>query len=359
MEKITNKTSLDCISYPNENKDYEAFRKRVFISILFVASIFAFLFGLMHDMKINLIGHVHAKVNYFYSVISISILIYIYRKPECFHKMVFPFLITSHMTFTSALINVPDDQFRAIWFYLLVLVAYMLDGTKTGVAFTVAAVVTILIANSLTELLLAEVTLVSIMLGLIILSLIAQAFTKKSLLYARMIEDQNIQLVKLAREDPLTGILNARSFYEIGKELFKITKREKKQLSILYLDIDHFKNINDDYGHHIGDKVLIEFTKIINSKLRESDVLARIGGEEFNILLPDTDLKGAEVLAEKIRQQIEITPITLDRLDISVTASIGVSALEEHDRTLDSIQMRADKYLYSAKRTGRNCVLAS
>lgn len=182
---------------------------------------------------------------------------------------------------------------------------------------------------------------------------------KKATVYARLVEEQNKQLVKLAREDSLTGILNARSFYEIGRELFKIAKRETKQLSILYLDIDHFKKINDDYGHHNGDKVLKAFTEIIISTLRDSDVFARIGGEEFNILLPDTDLQGAEILAEKIRLQIENSPIFLDKLSIPVTTSIGVSALEEHDRTLDNIQMRADKHLYAAKRMGRNTVLAS
>ncbi len=356
MKKMS---SVDCMPSQNESIDYETFRNRVFTSILLVAAFFAFLFGFMHDIGVNPISNIHAKVNYIYSASSLFMLIYIRRKPDCFHQMVIPFLIMSHITFTSALINVPDDQFRAIWFYLLVLVAYMLDGTKSGVLFTVAAALTILISRSMVELLLTDVTLVSVILGLFILSLISHAFTQKATMYARLIEAQNKQLVKLAREDPLTGILNARSFYEIGQELFKIAKREKKNLSILYLDIDHFKKINDNYGHHNGDKVLIAFTQSLGSSLRDSDVLARIGGEEFNILLPDTDLQGAEILAEKIRQQIEDTSIAFDKFNISVTTSIGVSALDEHDRNLEAIQMRADKYLYAAKRIGRNCVLAS
>ena len=359
MENKFKKLSIHCSPYQGESIDYETFRKLVFTSIIIVASIFAFLFGLMHDLDINPISDVHAKVNYFYSATSILMLLYTRLKPDCFHKMVLPFLITSHITFSSALINVPDDQFRAIWFYLLVLVAYMLDGTKTGIFFTLAAIFTILFLNSKVNLYLTDVTLMSIILGLVILSLIARAFTKKATMYARLVEDQNIKLIKLAREDSLTGILNARSFYEIGSELFKISKRENKNLSILYLDLDHFKKINDDYGHHNGDKVLKRFTEIIESTLRDSDVFARIGGEEFNILLPGTDLHGAEILAEKIRQQIETSPINLDKFNVGITCSIGVSSLEEHDRTLENIQMRADKHLYIAKRTGRNCVIAS
>lgn len=359
MRNNTEQPSTECTPYPNESADYERFRRRVFVSILIVASIFAFLFGIMNDLGINPIDDLHAKVNYLYSSVCIGMLIYIRRKPDCFHKIVIPFLIASHITFTSALINVPDDQFRAIWFYLLILVAYMLDGQKTGILITIAAVFTIVGANTVVELQLTDVTLVSIILSLFILSLISQAFTTKATLYARLIESQNKQLVKLANEDPLTGILNARSFYEIGHQLFKVAKREKKQLSILYLDIDHFKKINDSYGHHNGDKVLIAITQVIISALRDSDVLARIGGEEFNILLPETDLEGAEVLAEKIRHIIETNPVSLDKLRITVTTSIGVAAIEEHDHVLDNIQMRADKHLYAAKRIGRNCVVAS
>lgn len=205
--ELEEKPSTDHIVSADENMDYETFRHRVFTSILLVAAIFAFLFGLMHDMNINPIGDIHSKVNYFYSATSFFMLIYIRIKPEHFHKMVIPFLITSHITFTSALINVPDDQFRAIWFYLLVLVAYMLDGTRTGILLTIAAILTILSASHFADLLLTDVSLVSIILGLVILSLISQAFTHKATVYARLIEDQNRELAKLAREDPLTGHL--------------------------------------------------------------------------------------------------------------------------------------------------------
>lgn len=170
----------DCTPYSNTSMDYETFRNRIFSSVLIIASLFAFLFGLMHDLDINPISDIHSKVNYFYSATGISMLIYIRLKPGCFHKMVFPFLIASHITFTSALINVPDDQFRAIWFYLLVLVAYMLDGSKSGILFTVAAMITTLAAHALVSLQLTDVTLVSIVFGLFILSWISHAFTKKS-----------------------------------------------------------------------------------------------------------------------------------------------------------------------------------
>lgn len=346
-------------SHSDLSSDYEVFRRRVFMSILWVAAIFALLFGIMHDLKINLIDDIHAKVNYIYSAVCVAVFLLLKSDKKYFLPSISIFLIASHLTFTSALLNVPTDEFRAIWFYLLVLVAYMLDGAKTGMISVFAAIVTILGANYFTELQLSHVALNSIILGLVILGVIAHVFTNRATLYARLVEEKNIQLEKLAKEDPLTSIMNARSYYDIGQQLFKLARRENKALCTLYLDIDHFKNINDSYGHHCGDRVLISITQVIKSALRDSDILARIGGEEFCILLPDTSLEGGQVLAEKIRAAIENTPISLEKITIQVTTSIGVTAISDDDKDLDSIQMRADKNLYAAKRIGRNRVVAS
>ena len=338
--------------------DFENFRRRILIYIVSVAAVFSLLFGILHDLDLNPLNDWHANVNYFYSAVSVLMLLFVWRKPEGFHHIVLPFLVASHLTFTSALWTVPEDQFRAIWFYLLILVAFMIGGSRMGYGFTLAALATVLVADTATDLQLTDISVVSIVVGLVILSLISNTFVTKATAYSQLIETQSRRFIRLAREDHLTGVLNARSFYEIGDELFKLARRDQTSLSILYLDIDYFKQVNDTFGHHNGDVVLQEVTRVIASAVRDSDVLARIGGEEFNVLLPETDGKGAKVLAEKIRILVEQTPVKLDDKEISVTLSIGVAILQESDSGFEILQQRADQLLYDAKSRGRNRVVA-
>ncbi len=337
--------------------DFEDFRRRVFTTIIAVAAVFGLLFGLMDDFDLNPINDFQTRINYGYSAASFLMLVFVRLKPDSFHLIVFPFMLVSHLTFTSALWTVPEDQFRAIWFFLLTLVAFMVGGSKMGFGFTGLALITVITANVMTDLQLTSVSIVSIVCGLVILSLVSNAFITKATVYSRLIEAQSQRFIKLAQVDHLTGVYNARSFYEIGNQLFRLARREKSPLSILYIDIDHFKRINDTYGHHNGDLVLQKVTRVIGSAMRESDVLARIGGEEFNVLLPDTDGAGAGVLAEKIRNLVEQTAIKMEDLEVSVTLSVGVAMLKDTDKTFEILQQRSDQLLYAAKNQGRNQVV--
>jgi len=193
----------------------------------------------------------------------------------------------------------------------------------------------------------------------VIFGLMIQVYTRRTSHYADLLIDKNQLLEKLAQEDPLTGIMNARSYYHIGEQLFELSKRKNQNLTILYIDLVHFKKINDNHGHYSGDQVLISVTQSILTVLRKSDVLARIGGEEFCILLPETNTEGGRILAEKIRETIESSPITIQNETVYPTASIGVAELHKKDNDLNAIQMRADKNLYTAKKNGRNRVIAA
>lgn len=347
------------LSAVGSSDDYSIFRTRTFTAIMMVAMVFAALFGVMHDTGVNPLNDFHARMNYVYAGSSLLLLLGLRRLPDRINLFLAIFLLLSHLTFTSAFINVPADQFRPIWFYLLVLVSYMLAGPGAGIIMTVAALATMLWVSLVMETGLSSVTLTSALLGLIILSLIAQTFSRRSLHYARLVEEKNRQLEKLVNEDPLTGIMNARSFHEVSSRIFELERRSSKGFTLLYLDIDHFKQINDRYGHYAGDQVLIALTQIISAQLRKSDVFARIGGEEFCIILPETDIEGAKVLAEKMRHVIETTGIPLDGETLYPTTSIGIASLEPGDTDMRSIQDRADENLYEAKRCGRNCVVAA
>ena len=168
----------------------------------------------------------------------------------------------------------------------------------------------------------------------------------------------NRQLETLAQTDELTKIPNRRQFMKLFEKYFDVAKRNETPLVLLALDIDWFKTINDNYGHDIGDEVLKLFTKTVEKSLRKSDVFARIGGEEFSILLQNTDLMHSRLLAEKLCKEVEGTPYILeDGTKIIFTLSIGVSEMNEKHNNLPDLLKSADKALYKAKREGRNRVV--
>lgn len=164
-------------------------------------------------------------------------------------------------------------------------------------------------------------------------------------------------LIELATTDELTGTWNRRHFIEIGQNEFARKKRYKKHdLALLMLDLDHFKDINDTRGHSAGDEALKAFTMLSQSCLREVDSLGRLGGEEFAILLPDTNEKQAIVVADRIRQTIKSASHAQNTDIPEITVSIGVSVAKGKNDTLDDLLKRADHALYKAKDNGRDRV---
>jgi diguanylate cyclase (GGDEF)-like protein len=155
----------------------------------------------------------------------------------------------------------------------------------------------------------------------------------------------------LSKTDVLTGINNRRSFFECGEQIISYCERNKLPLSAIVMDVDHFKRINDTHGHHFGDVTLSQIGKILQAEFRKSDVLGRLGGEEFAILLPDTPQNQAQELAEKLRQTIAATPISYQDKQLSITVSIGVAS-GPYD--LETLLPQADAAMYQAKTEGRN-----
>lgn len=164
------------------------------------------------------------------------------------------------------------------------------------------------------------------------------------------------ELVELARHDPLTGMANRRYFFERANQEFARARRYLTPLSIAWMDIDHFKRINDDYGHAAGDEMLKSLFRDSQRLLRETELLARIGGEEFAVLMPDTGLQGAHHLAERIRQSVADHTLLFHGQGISCTISIGVATLNSSDQSIEDCLQRADRAMYQAKEHGRNRV---
>ncbi len=165
------------------------------------------------------------------------------------------------------------------------------------------------------------------------------------------LEAKNNFLKKMITIDGLTGLYNHKYVYDILESEYKKAIRYKKPLTVIMIDIDHFKNINDNYGHQIGDQILISVAKILKQMVRETDVVGRCGGEEFMIVLCETDLEGAYTLAERIRLYINKNKFTAD--DVKVSISAGIAQLEDEKSPKDIVK-NADDLLYKAKHNGRN-----
>ena len=170
------------------------------------------------------------------------------------------------------------------------------------------------------------------------------------------LEKSNEKFRQLSITDTLTNIYNRRYFFEIAKNIMLIASREQECTSFLMIDVDHFKRINDDFGHQAGDFILVELVKSIKETMRSSDLFARIGGEEFAILLNNTSLAQAKVIAEKVRSMIENKEFIYNNISIKTTVSIGISEVDKNNFLLENVYKIADTQLYKAKENGRNRV---
>jgi diguanylate cyclase (GGDEF)-like protein len=186
----------------------------------------------------------------------------------------------------------------------------------------------------------SDIQLFSILLNLASLSI------RNALLYQKV--------KKLANQDGLTKLFTKRYFDSYMKLELARSMRHKKKFSIIMSDIDHFKNFNDEHGHQAGDYVLEKTALIFQQTVRFTDLVSRYGGEEFIIVLPETDLEGAYIVSEKIRTKLESTILTFEGKELSVRVSLGISTYPDHGEVVKDLIKLCDNCLYHAKKTGRN-----
>ncbi len=161
---------------------------------------------------------------------------------------------------------------------------------------------------------------------------------------------------KQANIDELTGLYNRRFLEDYARKLIAMAARKGTPLGIIMLDLDHFKNFNDEFGHEVGDRVLRQFSKTVTQAMRETNLAARYGGEEFVVLLPDTGAQYCMLVAERIRHAVErmVVPAGTEKPLPQITVSLGVAIYPEHAKTLEELLLASDKALYESKRAGRN-----
>ena len=177
--------------------------------------------------------------------------------------------------------------------------------------------------------------------------------------YTNTINRQTEALKVMASIDPLTAVNNRHVFESVGENLFLNAQRYGRSFSVLLIDIDWFKKINDNYGHLVGDITLKNIAQLLKNNIRNVDIIARYGGEEFIILLPELSKSEAETLANKLRNKVANCIIQQDDISFNCTVSIGVAEYRKSSSTFTDIIDEADKALYVAKDQGRNCVVCA
>lgn len=168
--------------------------------------------------------------------------------------------------------------------------------------------------------------------------------------------DISEEMKEIAVRDQLTGVFDRRGLGEQGALAYATARRTASPLAVIMTDIDRFKIINDEYGHAVGDDALCHFADVLKQDRRTTDILARVGGEEFALVLPGTTLEDALAIADKLREQTEAKPLVVDGKPLRMTSSFGVAVLNDSDDCLSDTIVRADRALYRSKRAGRNQV---
>lgn len=248
-------------------------------------------------------------------------------------------------------------SFRALWpreedevyfFGKLMAIAFALNGVLQ-----VLQAITVIVRGG-GETLLAPSTFTQ----LALMTAIAMSMLSTMAYVAVIMEYLKKDLKRQAERDPLTGAYNRRAFHTLANHVFARGRREGGAISLVILDLDHFKNVNDSHGHAVGDKVLKRVVAIVHAVLREEDVLVRLGGEEFAIMLPAASQSEALHIAERIRRAIEAEAFMADAETVKVTTSLGVTSLAAMgaNDVIDDLIRLADTALYQAKVAGRNKV---
>ncbi|MGY0194241.1 GGDEF domain-containing protein [Leptothrix sp. BB-4] len=341
-----------------ESEEYLAFQHRFLILVLVGSLVFASLFLLAALLQLHPLPVGHVWVLAAYTVGTAGLWQALRGHRERQRWVTAGHVLGSLVVFSSALVQVPHNELRLLWFYTSIPSAYILMGTRFGLFATAGLVVGFALVNPWLSAPYSRHAIVSGLVVMVFLGFFFHVYVDRSLAYFQRMRESNERLRELSQHDVLTGVLNARAYYEQGDRLILASRRVGQPCSVLFIDLDHFKWINDTRGHAAGDRVLRMVAEHMMSTLRRSDLIGRIGGEEFSVLLPHTDAAQALALAEKLRGSVESLMPSLDGKPLRITASIGVASGHDRDASILDVQQRADRAMYQAKALGRNRVTA-
>ncbi len=339
-----------------EREEYQEFRYKLLMVLMFSGAFVTAFFILGTLGEVNPIGPDHQRSMFIYTGLTTLLALLLRNHPERFMTIAWFYEAVSLFESTSALAYVSADELRVLWFYTNVPGVFILMGKRPGWLITIGTIIGLTFGNAYLERPYSPNALATGLFCLLYMGIFFHTYVDRTYSYFTRMRDYNDRLQDMASHDPLTQVLNARAYYAASEQLILQLKRSQLTYSVLFVDLDHFKLINDSHGHAAGDEVLKRVAQVLQVQLRETDYLGRIGGEEFSVFLPDTDLSGALSLAEKIRMAIEQSRPNIGHTKLTVTASVGVATQTPEMSTMQAIQQHADEAMYQAKKAGRNRV---
>lgn len=340
----------------SEQEEYLEFRYKFLIVLMLTGAMLTLLFILGTLSQINPIGWAHGRMMLIFTAGTLVLWLFLRGSPKRFKLVGWTYEILSLFEASSALIYVSVDELRILWFYTNVPCVFILLGQRAGWFATVLTIGGFLAINEHLERPYSSNGVATGVLALVYFGVSFHAYVDRSISYFKRMRDYNAQLHDLASHDPLTRVFNAGAYYRACDQQIHASQRANQDFAVLFVDLDHFKSINDTYGHAVGDDVLRAVAQTLKSTVRRSDIVGRIGGEEFSVFLPNTELSGAEQLAETLRLAIESILMEANGQRIRITASIGVAVKHLEQESMEAIQQHADQAMYEAKRAGRNRV---
>ena len=340
----------------SEQEEYLEFRYKFLIVLMLTAAALTGLFILGLVSQINLIGWAHGRMMITFVTGTVVLWLLLRGSPKRFKRIGWIYEALSLIESSSALAYVPVDELRVLWFYTNIPCVFILLGQRAGWVITGLTMVGFIVANGHLEAPYSSSAMATGVLAMLYLGVSFHAYVDRSISYFKRMRDYNMQLHDLASHDPLTRVFNAGAYYRACDQQIHASQRANQAFAVLFVDLDHFKSINDTYGHAVGDDVLRMVAQTLQKTVRRSDIVGRIGGEEFSVFLPNTDVQGAQQLAETLRLAIESIQIEVNGVRLKITASIGVAAKRFDQETMQAIQQHADQAMYEAKRGGRNRV---
>lgn len=339
-----------------ERDEYQEFQYKFLVVLMVLAAFFTLLFVVGAYTGANPMGMPHLGSMTVFTLVALALWLFLRGHADRFYVVAWSYEILCLLEYTSALMFVPEDELRILWFYLNIPGVYILLGQRAGMVVSALSVIGLGLGNAYLSKPYSPNAIATALVSLSYLALSFHVYGSRSISYFLRMREANRQLHQLATHDTLTGILNARAYYQRCDALISLAQRDHEPFAVLFVDLDHFKSVNDTHGHSAGDMVLKAVANCLAQGLRQSDLVGRIGGEEFSVFLPHTDMAGARQLAESIRLSIEQLMPDIGSSRLRMTASIGVADNASGLQTMMVIQQCADAAMYVAKAGGRNRV---
>lgn len=335
--------------------EFDRFRYRLLSVLMVTGALLTLVFIAGSASSVNPIFGPHSTSMWLFTSSTLLFWLYLRAKPQHWLSVAWIYEVICLLEYTSALLFVPFDELRLLWFFVNVPGVFIILGIRAGWFVSIVSCLILWVSNQFMSAPYSTNAMATGLLSLLYLSFMFHAFVRQSLSYFQRMLAYNKILKRQANQDPLTGLLNARAFYERCDHLIKQCQSQHKSYSVVFIDLDHFKRVNDTYGHKAGDEVLKTVAQTLQQQCAKQGVLGRIGGEEFSLLLPETNASDADQQAQSLLDAIRSIEISVENVSFKITASLGVATCRL--RSMRDIQEDSDAAMYLAKQQGRNRVV--